>query len=185
MVKHEKLSRPKWGCGEAVCFEEDGRCDCTECTLTIRTELAAWARELSMCQVEPSASVIQNDKTKSAKNQIGKRQPAMRKGTIKDVNGLPTRVAVTVAPNATPDEPLARASPLPKASDSDDAPFTCSLCQGQVQEDNIGKWYYIDPRTSTTKIACDSCHHHTNVRSTPLRPPAAEGNVLGPAKLEK
>ena len=67
--------------------------------------------------------------------------------------------------------------PLPNASDTDDAHFTCSLCQGQFQDHNSGKWYYMDPRTRTTKIAWDSWHHHTNVVSTPLRPPAAEGDL--------
>ena len=63
MVKHEKLYRAELWCGDAVCFDDDGRCGCTECKLKCHSEMAAWAREQLMQQVEPAPCVIQDAKT--------------------------------------------------------------------------------------------------------------------------
>ena len=80
MVKHEKLSRPEHSCSDAVGFSDDDRCTCAECKLQFHLEMAAWAREQLMAQVEPALCVIQNDKNKCAKTKDGKRQNAESKG---------------------------------------------------------------------------------------------------------
>ena len=80
MVKHEKQSLGSLWCGDAVIFDEDDRCTCTECRLKFHTEMAAWAREQLMQQVEPAPCVIQNDKTKGAASPSCKRHPAKSNG---------------------------------------------------------------------------------------------------------
>ena len=80
MVKHEQLSRAQLWCGDAVSFNEDGRCGCTECRLKFHQEMAAWAREQLMQEVEAPPCAVQNDQTKSAKSHDGKKQAAKSKG---------------------------------------------------------------------------------------------------------
>ena len=80
MVKHENLSRAELWCGDAVGFSDDDRCGCTECKLHFHLEMAAWASEQLMAQVEPAPCVIRNDKNKCAKTKDRKRQNAKSKG---------------------------------------------------------------------------------------------------------
>ena len=91
MVKRDKLSRAELWCGDAVCFDDDGRCGCSECKLHFHTEMAAWAREQFKQQVVPAPCVMSQDaKTKGAKCQDAKRLSAKSKGTIKDAKGQDT-----------------------------------------------------------------------------------------------
>jgi hypothetical protein len=61
-------------------FDEDGRCTCTECRLKFHTEMAAWAREQLMQQVEPAPCVSQNHKTKDANGPARKRKTGKSNG---------------------------------------------------------------------------------------------------------
>ena len=61
-------------------FDEDDRCTCTECRLKFHTEMAAWAREQLMAQVERAPCVSQNDKTKDANSPARKRKTGKSNG---------------------------------------------------------------------------------------------------------
>ena len=80
MVKHETQSLASLWCGDAVMFDEDDRCTCTECRLKFHTEMAAWAREQLMAQVDRAPCVSQNHKTKDANSPARKRKTGKSNG---------------------------------------------------------------------------------------------------------
>ena len=80
MVKHEKQSLGTLWCGDAVMFDEDDRCTCTECRLKFHTEMAEWAREQLLQQVELAPCVNRIHKPPGADGPARKRKTGKSNG---------------------------------------------------------------------------------------------------------